>query len=164
MKKIILLTALCSALTANAAHNKIDIHTYNYNCQVIGVLDGDTIDCLTAEYNKKRIRLANIDAPEKSQAFGQKAKQRLANYVFGKTIIVSESKTDRYGRSIAEIFDTADQSYSINYKMVQDGLAWAYDRYVTDIAYIKAQQQAQSERKGLWIDNNPIKPEEFRHN
>ena len=45
-----------------------------FSGKVVSVLDGDTIDVL---YNRraKRIRLNGIDAPEKGQAFGQKAKQ-----------------------------------------------------------------------------------------
>jgi micrococcal nuclease len=40
---------------------------------VVGVLDGDTIEVKTGPATVTRVRLADIDAPEKSQAFGQRA-------------------------------------------------------------------------------------------
>lgn len=162
MKKLIILTTLLASTATYAGHNFIDERNDNFQCKVVGVLDGDTVDCLK-EYNQKiRIRLASIDAPEKSQAFGQKAKQHLSNYVYGKNVIASIENKDRYGRQIGEIF-TDDSPYSVNYLMVKDGYAWAYERYTRDRAYITAQQQAKADKAGLWIDNNPINPEDYRH-
>lgn len=46
----------------------------NFTGNVIGVLDGDTIEVLH-NLHPERIRLSGIDCPEKGQAFGQKAKQ-----------------------------------------------------------------------------------------
>ena len=48
-----------------------------YEGQVVRVLDGDTIDVLSGASQRQRVRLANIDAPEKGQPFGQKSKQNL---------------------------------------------------------------------------------------
>jgi endonuclease YncB( thermonuclease family) len=44
---------------------------------VVGVIDGDTIDVLV-EGRAVRVRLAEIDAPERRQAFGSKAKRELS--------------------------------------------------------------------------------------
>ena len=52
--------------------------TTKWRVKVVGVLDGDTLDCYEGEGKKHRIRLAEIDAPEKSQAYGQKAKKMLS--------------------------------------------------------------------------------------
>ena len=51
--------------------------------RVVGVSDGDTLTVLMSGRQVK-IRLAEIDAPEKSQAFGQRAKQSLSDLVFSK--------------------------------------------------------------------------------
>lgn len=162
MKKLFVLLTLFTATTAYAGHNFVDERNENFPCRVVGVLDGDTIDCLKDNNKKVRIRLASIDAPEKSQAFGQKAKQHLSNYVYGKNVIASIENKDRYGRQIGEIF-TDDSQYSVNYLMVKDGYAWAYERYTRDRAYITAQQQAKADKAGLWVDENPVNPEDYRH-
>ena len=52
---------------------------------VVRVLDGDTIEVLHAGRGE-RVRLAEIDCPEKSQAFGQRAKQFTSELVFGKEV------------------------------------------------------------------------------
>jgi endonuclease YncB( thermonuclease family) len=51
--------------------------------KVIGVSDGDTITVLDAERTQYKIRVAGIDAPEKAQPFGQRAKESLSTLVFG---------------------------------------------------------------------------------
>ena len=52
--------------------------------------DGDTLTVLTASKRQHKIRLAEIDAPEK-QAFGTKSKQSLSELCFGKEAEISES-------------------------------------------------------------------------
>ena len=66
--------------------------------RVVGVTDGDTIRVLTPGNQQNRIRLAFIDAPEKGQAFGQRAKQAMSELVFGKEVELRPHTTDRYGR------------------------------------------------------------------
>lgn len=42
--------------------------------KVIGIMDGDTFKFLTADSTVVKVRLANIDCPEKKQAFSARAK------------------------------------------------------------------------------------------
>jgi len=65
--------------------------------RVVRVLDGDTVDVLDAGKSSHRVRLAGIDAPEKGQAFGTRAKQLLLELAGGKSVEVSWHKRDRYG-------------------------------------------------------------------
>jgi endonuclease YncB( thermonuclease family) len=76
----------------------------NIHARCIGVTDGDTVKVLTAEQQLLRIRLAWIDAPEKSQAFGQRAKQAMSELVFGKDVELRPHTTDRYGRLVCMVF------------------------------------------------------------
>jgi endonuclease YncB( thermonuclease family) len=69
----------------------------NIRARCIGVTDGDTLKVLTADQQLLRIRLAWIDAPKKSQAFGQRAKQAMSELVFGKDVELRPHTTDRYG-------------------------------------------------------------------
>jgi micrococcal nuclease len=66
--------------------------------QVIGIADGDT---LTLLFDQKplKIRLANIDAPEKAQAFGNVSRQSLRALCFNKDADYQTQDIDRYGRT-----------------------------------------------------------------
>ncbi len=50
-----------------------------------------------------KIRLAQIDAPELDQAFGQKSKQSLSDMVFNKTIKVEKEPIDKFVRNALRI-------------------------------------------------------------
>ncbi|MFX5839986.1 hypothetical protein ABTE60_21985, partial [Acinetobacter baumannii] len=55
----------------------------DFQGKVVGVMDGDTVSVLTGDKTPIRVRLANIDAPEKGQAFGARAKQALSSMTYG---------------------------------------------------------------------------------
>ena len=163
MKKLITIffLLLISPLSF-ASHNQINPDNENIECKVVGISDGDTFSCLTAQKRLLKIRLSSIDAPEKSQSFGQKSKQKLSDLIFGKQVIVSIESKDKYERYIAEVFKPHD-NYSVNYQMVFQGLAWSYDRYLKDNAYKEAEILAKTNKIGLWSELNPINPEQYRH-
>ena len=73
---------------------------------VVGVADGDTVTVLDSDRTQHRVRVAGIDAPEKGQPFGQKAKQRMSDLVFDKEVRVEGDKRDRYGRLLAKVCRT----------------------------------------------------------
>jgi micrococcal nuclease len=69
---------------------------------VIGISDGDTLTVL--EDNRQvKIRLANIDAPEKAQAFGQRSKESLSDLCYRKDAAYQVQDIDRYGRTVAVV-------------------------------------------------------------
>src|SRR5690606_16143957 len=69
-------------------------------CRVIGVADGDTLTCLTADRTQERIRLRGIDAPERKQPFGTRSQQNLSDLVHGKPVLVDWQKRGRWNRII----------------------------------------------------------------
>jgi endonuclease YncB( thermonuclease family) len=133
--------------------------------QVVRVADGDTFTVifrsgdLTTEV---RIRMNGIDAPEKDQPFGQKSKQALSGYIFGKNVDIIVRDTDRYGRTIADVFYEGDRGVSINERMVMDGWAWHYKYYSDDPALASHETTARQQRKGLWAGDSPIPPWNWR--
>ena len=128
--------------------------------RVIAVSDGDTITVLDEmDQGKFKIRLDKIDAPEKKQPYGNKAKQFLSSLVSGRQVSVRFREIDRYGRMIGIIFCGGTE---INLEMVRKGFAWHYARYDRSAAYIEAEKQARREKKGLWADKTAINPHEFR--
>ena len=88
---------------------------------VVSVSDGDTITVLDDNKQRHVIRLMGIDAPEKAQAFGQKAKQSLSDLVFDKDVSVTWFKRDRYGRTVGQvrIGDT-----DVCLEQIKRGMAW----------------------------------------
>lgn len=127
--------------------------------QIVGVSDGDTLTCLMSGNRQVKVRLHQIDAPEKGQDFGNAARQKLSSLVFNKVVKLKTQGTDRYGRTIAEVFINGQ---NINKEMVKTGYAWAYREYVKDNQYIVLENEAKAAYKGLWSQPNPIKPSDFR--
>ena len=130
--------------------------------KVVGVHDGDTITLLTGNEIQHRIRLSEIDAPETSQAFGTQAKKQLSKKIFGKMVGVEYQGKDRYGRIIGKIYLGKIGKRWINKEMVVEGFAWHYKQYSTDMKLAQAESIARVNRRGLWADNNPTPPWEFR--
>lgn len=135
--------------------------------KVIRVLDGDTIEIKTLPAKivvyevPIRVRLINIDAPEKKQPFGRWSTSQLKTLVAGKQVTVSYSHKDRYGRIIGHVFTTNGTDASRF--MVQSGAAWVYERYNEDESLPALQREAQEQKRGLWADANPVPPWEWRY-
>ena len=128
---------------------------------VVGIMDGDTLKLLTDDRRELRIRLAEIDAPEKNQAYGDVSKRSLSDLAYGKPASVHVVDTDRYGRIVGRVYiGTLD----VNLAQVGRGMAWAYTEYLTDPQIAKLEARARQARVGLWADSRePVPPWEFRH-
>ena len=98
-------------------------------CLVVAISDGDTIKVRCPDRPQLVIRLAEIDAPEKAQPFGQRSKELLSTLCFKKQAEIRPSMRDRYGRTVARILCAGTDA---NAAMVRAGMAWAYTRYLTD--------------------------------
>ncbi|EBM9948428.1 thermonuclease family protein [Salmonella enterica subsp. enterica serovar Give] len=128
--------------------------------KVIRVLDGDTIEVLQ-EQQPVRVRLLNIDAPEKKQPFGRWSTNQLKSLLAGQSVTVSYTQTDRYGRVLGRVV-TANGTEA-NRQQVLKGAAWVYDKYNTDNSLPALQREAQTQKRGLWADSQPVPPWEWRH-
>jgi endonuclease YncB( thermonuclease family) len=132
---------------------------------VVGVADGDTITVLDQQKNTYKIRLQGIDAPEKKQAFGEKSKQSLHDLVHGKQVRIEYDKEDKYGRIVGKI--TLDD-LDICLQQLVLGMAWHYRKYQNEqsvadrVVYNDAELKSKSLKLGLWADETPMPPWEFR--
>lgn len=129
------------------------------SCKVVGVSDGDTLTCLTAAKEQIKVRLAQIDAPEKAQPFGERSKQALSSLVFSEQVILEPETTDKYGRMVAKVMRDGQD---VNLEMVRSGMAWVYDQYARDREYFAAHNAAKQSRAGLWSDPSPVRPSDWR--
>lgn len=127
--------------------------------KVISIADGDTITVLDAKKEKHKVRLSEIDAPEKSQAFGSKSKAALSEMIGENNVVVEWKQRDRYGRIVGDVY--LDKRH-VNLEMVQAGMAWNYKAYSKSKELAAAEELARKERRGLWADKSPEPPWEFR--
>jgi endonuclease YncB( thermonuclease family) len=153
VNKNILLGLLLLPLSASAVE---------WTGTVIGISDGDTLKVLNEQKQQIKIRLAEIDAPESSQAFGQQSKQSLSDLCFQKSVVVHDQGQDKYKRTLARI---ECNGIDANAEQVRRGMAWAYRQYLKDhlISLLRFEADAKEKKIGLWNDSNPTPPWEFRH-
>lgn len=142
-------------------YNSISFCQTTFTAKVVGVKDGDTVVVLDSLNNQTTLRLAEVDCPEKSQPFGTKAKQFTSDQIYLKTIKYVVTDTDRYGRSIAMIYYDTDNKY-LSAEIIKAGMGWHYKRYSTSKELANFETKARKEKIGLWVDNNPIDPSEWR--
>ena len=128
--------------------------------RVVGVADGDTLTVLDAGQQQIKVRLAEIDAPEKAQPYGQRSKQSLSAMCFKQAAIIDSKGRDRYGRTIGRV---RCGGIDVNAEQIRRGMAWVYDRYATDKRLYPVQTEAQTARRGLWADAAPVPPWAWRH-
>ena len=128
--------------------------------KVVRVADGDTITLLV-DQTQHRIRLHGIDCPERGQPFGTKAKQFTSNLVFGQTVTARVVDVDRYGRQVCRV--TLPDGKDLSAELVRAGLAWWYRHYAPDDEELaKLEAEAREEKRGLWVDPEPVPPWEWR--
>ncbi len=127
--------------------------------RIIEVYDGDTATLLTRD-KRYRIRFYGIDAPEKDQRYGIESRDALREKILGRDVEVIVVSVDLYGRSVGRI---KLGGRDINREMIAEGMAWYYEDYARDDYQLAdAQQEARDRHLGLWIDNEPQPPWEYR--
>lgn len=114
---------------------------------VVSVADGDTLT-LKANDITHKIRLAEIDTPERDQPYGLAATSVLTDLLLGHLVRVKVVKeSDRYGRVIGRIFI---EQKDVSAYMVEQGHAMVYQRYLTDKSLLALEVNAKYKKLGLW--------------
>ena len=146
----------------------------DFTGRVVSVADGDTITILDDANRQHKIRLSGIDAPESKQAFGARSKQRLVDMVHGKTVRADCTKTDRYGREVCKVWvrpadcPQCGETLDVNYSQISAGLTWWYRAYSKEQSpedrgrYESEENEARQRKRGLWVDDAPVPPWDWR--
>jgi endonuclease YncB( thermonuclease family) len=133
--------------------------------QVERVNDGDTLTLLTNDYERVKVRLYGIDAPELAQSGGEASKAALERLVRGLTVEVESIDVDRYSRQVGLV---RLKDRLINLELIEEGQAWVYERYCKLASLCRSFRQAQKRARessvGLWRESDPKPPWEFRQN
>ena len=123
--------------------------------------DGDTLTVLRAGH-AATVRLQGVDAPEKRQAYGDRARRFVADLAFDQTVSVRTTGRDRNGRLLGEV--VLPDGRSLNQELVRAGYAWWFRKYSRDVRLARLEDEARQDRRGLWADDAPQAPWEYRVN
>ena len=133
-----------------------EVNAQTYEGIVVKVADGDSITILY-EGKELRIRLAEIDAPERGQPFWKKSREALADYVAGKQVQVVEVDIDRYKRIVGQVY--IGETW-VNGALVRGGYAYVYPKYATSERLYEFERAAKENQAGIWKlpENERVKP------
>lgn len=130
-----------------------------FSGQVVGVTDGDTIAVLVDGRQQVKVRLSEIDAPEKGQPYGTRSRQALSDLCYGRAAEIDDGGRDRYGRVVGRVRCAGKDASA---EQVRAGMAWVFDRYAKDRNLYRLQDSARTAGRGLWADAAPVPPWEWR--
>ncbi len=131
------------------------------NFEVVQVQDGDTLTVKTERNRLHKVRLADIDAPEMGQPFGKSARRLATDLALEKTVRVNYTFKDKYDRLIGEVF--LPDGKLLNEEMLKAGLAWHYRVKHPHSSFLeKLEYKAWKKNLGLWVQETPVPPWEFR--
>lgn len=131
--------------------------------KVVKVSDGDTITVLAPGNRQVKVRLYGIDCPERKQAFGQRARQFMAQRTAGENVRVEIMDYDRYGRTVGVVY--AENGQNVNRELLSSGMAWVYTQFCKASfcdEWKSVEQNAKKAGVGLWVERRPTPPWEWR--
>ncbi|MEY3670248.1 MAG: hypothetical protein RL258_1644 [Pseudomonadota bacterium] len=164
---VVLALSIAAAITAwsenSTAINDAPSSVSGY--RLVRVFDGDSMLMRSPEGETLKMRIAGIDAPEKSQPFADPARDRLSALLQKGPLEVAILKKDVYGRWLASI-RVADKD--LGQQLLEEGHVWFFRRYQSDLTneqrglYDRAEKMARDAGRGLWAEATPLPPWEFR--
>jgi len=133
------------------------------------ISDGDTVQAITREGTKLKVRLYGIDAPETKKGdvlgepFSKESMERLAFLIYRKSVKIDIIDIDRYRRMVGIIWL---KDANVNLEMIKAGMAEAYVEYLKEPyrnVFIQAEREAKARGKGIWSQGSSYeRPSQFR--
>ncbi|WP_238784891.1 thermonuclease family protein [Blattabacterium cuenoti] len=123
------------------------------------IYDGDTFRIETKKMEEYRIRIADIDCPEKNQSYGREAKNFLTKKILNQTVLIKNIKIDKYNRIVGLVF--YEKNKDLGKDILESGLAWVW-KFSKNVPYKRIESQARKQKIGIWKKNNPIDPYDWR--
>lgn len=151
MKRFLTALAFAWILTYSLTVFAIEI-TYFY--------DGDTVK-INDNGLEYKLRLTDIDAPERNQAYGLKSRRALMQLCNNASVQVQIMGVDKYQRKLGKL-DCNKQD--VSFYMLQNGYAWFYHQYSNDSALELAEVEARDNKRGLWNAKQQTPPWVWRKN
>lgn len=133
--------------------------------RVVTVYDGDSLDVVGKNGKRIKLRLYGIDAPEKGQHFANTARAFLEDLTQNSLYSLDVYYKDKYDRYVAVLYD--DNGIAVQEDLIRNGFAWVYPRFCDDVllcvGWQNVQDEAKSSRQGLWQEENPLTPWDYKH-
>jgi endonuclease YncB( thermonuclease family) len=131
-----------------------------FDAGVVAVKDGDSIVVVRGG-SEQDVRIFGIDAPERGQPWSRRAREALSLRVFGKEVRINAVTTDRYGRTVGEVY--ADD-VCVGCELLREGHAWVYRQYTESKVLLGLEAEARAARRGLWSlpESEQVPPWEWR--
>ncbi len=129
--------------------------------KVVKVVDGDSIVVKNLDDIELTVRLYGIDTPEHDQAYGPEAARYLSSRILDRDVNISGTNW-KDCRIIGVVFF---EGRNMNYMLVKDGLAWVYGDYCKEqycTEWFREEDRARNLRQGLWSNQNPVPPWDWR--
>lgn len=127
--------------------------------RVVAVADGDTLTILDAAKKQYRIRLSEIDAPERKQAFGTQSRKSLAELCLKKPAQIAIQGKER----AHHIGDVTCAGIDASAEQVRRGMAWVSARRTGPASPLyELETHARLRQIGLWAKPKPMAPWEWR--
>jgi len=130
-----------------------------YVGRVTSVSAGDVLCIVTSGGTRVEVLLDLIDAPETDQPYGKESTEYLKKLVHGREVRVEYKKCDCRGRVLGRV---TLKKQDVNLKMVAAGMAWYCGLPDRTPGYAEADAAARKGKKGLWADDNPINPAQWK--
>jgi endonuclease YncB( thermonuclease family) len=151
MLKPIAASVLGLALALTPGHAQTpplrDLINARVTAQVIGIIDGDTVDVVIPPSWRIRVRLHGADSPESDEAFYREAQVFTRVLMFSRNVTLVGKDVDPYDRLVARItVDGRDASEAL----IAAGLGCTFRRYITDPVLESARSRAQAAHLGFW--------------
>ena len=154
-----LVTILFAAWTLHVAAD-----TQDFSGVVSRIFDGDSFLVRNAAGKDINVRLLDIDAPEKNQPYGDRARAALVKLIDSRHVYVHVIDIDKYERKLARVYREPDR-LDIARAMVHDGNVWVYRRTVRDESLVALEDVARADHLGLWAlpKSELVPPWKFRY-
>lgn len=129
--------------------------------RVVSITDGDSL-VLQVDAQRRPVRIAGIDAPERVQPFGSRAQASLGQWLFQKPVTADCPSSGSAGVPLCKV-RVAGQDAGLH--QLAGGMAWldAGTLFEEDAeVYRQAELMARLRRLGLWSQTNPTPPWNWR--
>ncbi len=159
---MLLVLGLITILNTDISHASIRTVTGT----VTKVSDGDTIQVVTPEQTKLKIRLYGIDAAEMpgigTQQYAPDARKALEGKIKGRQVKLDIIDIDKYRRLVSIV---RLDGRNINLEMIQEGHAEVFIEYLKPPyrePFLEAEREAKSAKLGIWSLTDYERPRDFR--
>jgi endonuclease YncB( thermonuclease family) len=128
------------------------------------IFDGDSFLVRPAKGRDIDVRLQDIDAPEKTQPYGNTARAALVKLIGDRQVFVDVIETDRYGRKVVRVYREPDRLDVVK-ELVRGGHVWVYRRTIHDQSLIPLEDAARARHLGLWAlpESDRLPPWQYRY-